>query len=56
MKALEPENYLDAHLRIIAFGRKICLAREPKCDICPLSSICIYVKKYGKGNESKREG
>jgi endonuclease-3 len=53
-KALSPEEYLDAHLRLIAFGRKICLSRKPRCDICPLSHICIYVKKYGKSGEDKR--
>jgi endonuclease-3 len=26
--------------RMIAHGRQICLARRPKCDVCPLNSIC----------------
>ena len=25
---------------IIALGREICIARRPKCDICPLYAIC----------------
>lgn len=25
---------------IIALGREICIARKPKCDICPLYKIC----------------
>lgn len=26
--------------RIVLFGRDICSARKPKCDICPLKEIC----------------
>ena len=47
-KALNKEEYLDGHLRIIAFGRRICTAKRPQCDICPLIDICLYGKKYGE--------
>ncbi len=30
--------------RIVNFGREICLARGPKCDICPLADLCNHVK------------
>ena len=46
-KALKPHEYLDAHLRLIAFGRRICLAKNPKCGICFFKDICVYVKKNG---------
>jgi endonuclease-3 len=36
------EVYYDAHLNIIRLGREICIARSPKCDICPLKDICLY--------------
>ena len=26
---------------IIALGREICIARKPKCDICPLYKLCV---------------
>ena len=26
--------------RIVIFGREICTARAPACDICPLSDLC----------------
>lgn len=45
--ALNSEDYKDAHLQLIAFGRKICKARDPKCDICPLKDLCkFYSEKY----------
>lgn len=31
-------NLWNTH--IIALGREICVARRPKCDICPLYNIC----------------
>jgi len=26
--------------RLIAHGRQICIARKPKCDVCPLNDVC----------------
>ncbi|MEG2074671.1 MAG: endonuclease III, partial [Angelakisella sp.] len=26
--------------RLVLFGREICIARRPKCEVCPLSDIC----------------
>jgi len=31
-----------AHHWLILHGRYICVARRPKCDICPLKGICRY--------------
>lgn len=31
--------------RIVEFGRDICTARNPRCDICELCDICTYHKK-----------
>ena len=30
---------------VISFGRDICTARNPKCEICFLNSICEYYKE-----------
>ncbi|MEM7033260.1 MAG: endonuclease III [Chloroflexota bacterium] len=40
--ALPTNTYFDAHLNMIRLGREICQARKPKCDQCPLTSICAY--------------
>ncbi len=37
-----PETYGPAHLNIIRLGREICNARNPKCEICPLTTLCDY--------------
>ncbi len=35
-----PETYGIAHLNLIRLGREICLARKPRCTICPLNDLC----------------
>ncbi len=37
---MEPKDYLYFSNLIIALGRNICIARRPKCEICPLNNIC----------------
>lgn len=41
-----PEPYRrHAHHWLILHGRYICLARKPKCYICPVSHLCRYKPK-----------
>ena len=56
--ALEKEDYKDAHLQLIAFGREICKARNPKCVKCPIKEVCeYYSEKHGEDSKSeKRSG
>ena len=37
---MDPALGSDFCHRIVTFGREICLARGPKCDICPLADLC----------------
>ncbi len=39
-KILPPQKSNDFCHRTVLFGRDICIARNPKCDICPLCDIC----------------
>lgn len=39
-EALEPGDYLFAHLAFIRLGREVCRARRPSCPRCPLSDLC----------------
>jgi len=45
------KNYVELHLLLITHGRKICKARNPRCDICPLKDIC----NYGRGKYVERK-
>ena len=45
-KLLPPEeSNLFCH-RLVLFGRQICSARSPKCDVCPLRDYCKSVDSF----------
>ncbi len=49
IEALDPSQYHDAHLRLIAFGRTVCTSRNPRCGDCVLNDICRYYSEDGQG-------
>jgi endonuclease III len=42
---LSPDTYYPVHLNMIRHGRTLCTARNPQCDVCPLSDICAYAQR-----------
>lgn len=44
MKNIPKDKWSDAHHWLIWHGRKICKARNPLCDECPLAKVCVYRK------------
>ncbi|MXO55973.1 endonuclease III [Altererythrobacter gangjinensis] len=32
----------DGHFWLIQFGKKVCTARAPKCESCPVSDLCLW--------------
>jgi len=40
MDLLPRRQWIDFSHRMIHHGRRICVARRPKCDECPLADIC----------------
>lgn len=53
MKKLPKEKWIFAHHALILHGRRVCMARNPKCQICPIQEICTYYKKEGKQQSKK---
>jgi endonuclease-3 len=39
---LPPETYYAFHLNLIAHGRRVCHARQPRPQGCPLLALCDY--------------
>ena len=37
-----PETFYPFHINLIRHGRQICVARNPRCSICPLQTDCDY--------------
>lgn len=50
MKRIPESEWTDTHHRLIFHGRRLCIARRPDCEHCPLDGIC---KKNDKENDSK---
>ena len=48
MNNIDKKMWSKSHHILIFHGRRICSARKPKCEICPIQSYC----KYYKGNNS----
>ncbi|MBW1615521.1 MAG: endonuclease III [Deltaproteobacteria bacterium] len=44
MKVVPKKDWNDFSLRLIFFGRQICIARKPLCDKCPLYRLCTEHK------------
>lgn len=41
-----PKEFLkDAHHLLILHGRYTCIARKPKCPVCPIADLCEYPDK-----------
>lgn len=41
----DPSTWHYMHLALIIHGRRICNARKPLCNECPLKKLCIYQNK-----------
>ncbi|MTB34956.1 endonuclease III [Streptococcus uberis] len=49
MQKIPKKDWVISHHRLIFFGRYHCLAKNPKCEVCPLQTYCLYYKnKEGK--------
>jgi endonuclease-3 len=45
MKIIPTRAWQDFCLHLIYFGRETCVARKPKCPICPLHRLCPWPDK-----------
>ncbi|MCK4417565.1 MAG: endonuclease III, partial [Candidatus Latescibacteria bacterium] len=41
-RLLPPGKAYSFHLNLLKFGRTICRARNPRCQICPVQHYCVY--------------
>jgi endonuclease III len=53
IKLLPEERWIQFAHQIVHFGRKVCIARKPKCEICPLDPVCYAADKSVLGSDTK---
>ncbi|TCO79511.1 endonuclease III [Marinisporobacter balticus] len=41
-KNIPKKDWIEAHHLFIFHGRNLCIARKPKCEICPINRECKY--------------
>lgn len=46
--AIAPKYWTNLSHLLIQHGRKVCTARKPACNQCPLQEICTYYHEKGK--------
>lgn len=51
MQSIPQDKWSDAHHWLIWHGRRVCIARRPKCDTCFLMELCPW---GGKGTQNVR--
>lgn len=45
MDNIDKKLWSQAHHWLIFHGRRICKARKPQCEICPVAKVCLYYKE-----------
>lgn len=55
MNNIPKEKWSDAHHWLIWHGRKICKARKPACDICPLQPVCPSAEPLAGSSSAKNK-
>ncbi|MCJ0742968.1 endonuclease III [Pedobacter montanisoli] len=53
VKNLPEHTIATAHHWLILHGRYVCLARNPKCGICPIRDFCLYYEKLVKPKQEQ---
>jgi endonuclease-3 len=51
---LRPEQMLPLHLGLIWHGRRVCVARRPRCSACVLCELCPRVGVTASADKGKR--
>ena len=52
MQLFAPSDWTDLSHRMILHGRRVCHARKPACDECPLASLCPSYAGAAAGREA----
>ena len=48
LKVFERKDWKPINHQLVRFGREVCVARRPKCQICELADVCPSARAQGK--------
>ena len=46
-EAVPAEFKMAAHMLLLEHGKRVCRARVPRCDACPVAAVCAYARANG---------
>jgi endonuclease III len=58
-KVFPQDSWIDVGHRFVLHGRYVCLARKPRCEICPINEVCPSREGKPRGTweeRARREG
>jgi A/G-specific adenine glycosylase len=53
---IPPKQVWAFNQAIMDFGATVCTARNPKCGICPMRSICVFAERMRRSHTKSAEG
>lgn len=53
MKIIPQKDWFDSTYLLINHGRAICTAKDPRCDLCPLSDVCPSAFQFPRFKRTK---
>lgn len=48
----DPSTFYPFHLNLIRHGREVCQARQPRCEVCVLQTICDFYQAAGEHTDN----
>lgn len=48
----DPKTFYPLHLNLIRHGREVCQARQPRCEVCVLQTICNFYQAAGEHTDN----
>lgn len=48
MEVIPPERWTRACHQLVFHGRKVCMAKNPQCPVCPIENVCPKIGLAGK--------
>lgn len=56
MERIPESRWTDAHHWLILHGRRVCHARRPRCEACPLQRLCLTGRDYAEATPTPEGG
>jgi endonuclease-3 len=46
---IQPDRRIFLHVALVSLGQRVCRAKHPFCDKCPLNGVCLHARRVEHG-------